>query len=275
MEKGQYLKTNTTKITAPLFASMKQRGEKIAMLTCYDYTSALLMDSSGVDAILVGDSASNTMAGYTTTLPITLDEMIYHTRSVVRAVQRAFVIADMPFGSVMGGTNYAVRSAVRMMKEAGPDALKIEGGEEVRDAVEAIIQCGIPVIGHLGLMPQSVHKLGGYTLQARDEKSATRLLREAVILEQIGCSGVVLEKIPSELAVRVTNRLTIPTIGIGAGKETDGQVLVMQDMLGITQGFKPKFLRHFASIGDVMLEAFNEYANSVKKGGFPSSEECY
>lgn len=272
---GQYLSTDKKKVTATRFTAMKAAGEKIAMVTCYDYTSALLVDASGIDAILVGDSASNTMVGNPTTLPITLDQMIYHTRCVTKAVRHAFVVADMPFGTVHGDKYHALECAIRMMKETGADAIKVEGGRQVRKSLKLILEAGIPVVGHLGLTPQSVHKFGGYGLRAKESAEAERLLSEAQMLAELGCCGLVLEKIPSDLARQVTDAIDIPTIGIGAGPDTDGQVLVMQDMLGMTQGFKPKFLRHFGNIGEEMVAAFDRYATAVKEGTFPTAEESY
>lgn len=272
---GQYLSTDKKKVTATRFTGMKAEGEKIAMVTCYDYTSALLVDASGVDGILVGDSASNTMMGNATTLPITLDQMIYHTRCVTNAVRHAFVVADMPFGTVHGDKHHALKCAIRMMKETGADAIKVEGGRNIRKSLKLILQAGIPVVGHLGLTPQSVHKFGGYGLRAKETAEAERLLDDAKMLAEMGCCGLVLEKIPSDLARRVTESIHIPTIGIGAGPDTDGQILVMQDMLGMTQGFKPKFLRQFGNIGEEMIGAFDRYASAVKEGSFPAPEESY
>ncbi len=272
---GQYLSTDKKKLTATRFTGMKATGEKIAMVTCYDYTSALLVDESGVDGILVGDSASNTMIGNPTTLPITLDQMIYHTRCVTNAVRHAFVVADMPFGTVHGDKRHALKCALRMMKESGADAIKVEGGSPIRKSLKLILEAGIPVVGHLGLTPQSVHKFGGYGLRAKEEAEAERLLKDATMLADLGCCGLVLEKIPSDLAKKVTESIGIPTIGIGAGPDTDGQILVMQDMLGMTRGFKPKFLRQFGNIGEEMVAAFDRYSTAVKAGTFPSTEESY
>ena len=270
-----YLSTDKKKVTATRLLEMKGR-EKIAMVTCYDYTSALIADSSGVDALLVGDSASNTMLGNDTTLPITLEEMITFTRSVAKAARHAFVVADMPFGSVHGDAPAALRNAVRMMKETGADAIKVEGGAAVLESLKLILAAGIPVVGHLGLTPQSVHKLGGYGVQGRGEAAADRLLADARLLEEAGCCALVLEKVPLSLARTVTEALSIPTIGIGAGPYTDGQVLVFQDMLGLTgEGFKPKFLRRFADLGVEMRAAFDSYAAAVKEGTFPTLDESY
>lgn len=270
----EYLKTDKKKVTATRLLEMKGT-EKIAMITCYDYTSALIADASEIDAILVGDSASNTMLGHDTTLPITMEEMITFTRAVTRAARHAFVVADMPFGSVHGDEREALKNAVRMMKETGADAVKIEGGTQVLESLKLILGAGIPVVGHLGLTPQSIHKLGGYGVQGRDSAAADLLLSEAVKLDEIGVSAIVLEKIPSTLAKKVTKTVSVPVIGIGAGPDTDGQVLVFQDMLGITQGFKPKFLRHFAELGTEMRRAFDAYASEVKAGTFPSIDESY
>ncbi|MDO5035527.1 MAG: 3-methyl-2-oxobutanoate hydroxymethyltransferase [Porphyromonas sp.] len=272
---AQYLSTDKKKITATRYTAMKASGEKITMVTAYDYTMAKLIDMGGVDSILVGDSASNVMIGNATTLPITLDQMIYHARCVANGVKYAFVIADMPFGTINSDVNASLHAAIRMMKESGVDAIKIEGGAPIRPALEAIISAGIPVVGHLGLTPQSVHQLGGYGVQAREEKEAEQLLKDGKMLEEVGCTALVLEKIPAGLASQLSKELSIPTIGIGAGSGTDGQVLVGQDMLGMTQGFKPKFLRHFAQVGDVIISATEEYCRQVKEGLFPSEEESY
>lgn len=272
---ANYLSTDKKKITATRFKQMKSEGEKISMLTCYDFSMAKLLDMAGVDAILIGDSASNVMIGNSTTLPITLDEMIYHARCVMNGIKYAFVVADMPFGTVHGDKFVALASAIRMMKESGVDAVKIEGGEEVAESIKLIIDAGIPVVAHLGLTPQSVNQLGGYGVQAKEEAEAEKLIADAKLLESLGCCGLVLEKIPSALANRVTQELTIPTIGIGAGNGTDGQVLVLQDMLGITQGFKPKFLRQFGQIGESIIEAVSSYNQEVKSGSFPNSNESY
>lgn len=272
MEVG-YLSEDRKKVTATRITGMKGK-EKIAMLTCYDFSSALIADASGIDAILIGDSASNTMLGNATTLPITMEEMITFSRAVARASRHAFVVADMPFGSVHGDPRDALRNAVRMMKETGCDAVKIEGGSQVIDSLRLILGAGIPVVGHLGLTPQAVHKLGGYGVQGRGEAGEV-LLSEARLLDEVGCTAIVLEKIPSSLARRVTDAVSVPTIGIGAGPDTDGQVLVMQDMLGITEGFRPKFLRRFAEVGKGMRHAFDAYAEAVKGGTFPSLDESY
>lgn len=267
--------TDRPKVTVNTLRSMKSKGEKIAMLTCYDYTSALLMDATGVDAILVGDSASNVMMGHATTLPITMDQMIYHASSVVRAVEHAFVVVDMPFGSVNADVLASLHNCIRMMKETGADAVKIEGGAEILPAIRMVLAAGIPVVAHLGLTPQSVHQLGGYGLQAKAEGDAQKLMSDACLLDDAGCCALVLEKIPASLAREVSRRVSMPTIGIGAGREVDGQVLVMQDMLGMNEGFKPKFLRCFAQIGAEMRRAFDKYAMAVKERTFPSDIESY
>lgn len=270
-----YLSTNKKKITATRFTAMKGEGEKIAMLTAYDYTMARLLDEAGVDSILIGDSASNVMIGNNTTLPITLDQMIYHARCVSNGVRHAFVVADMPFGTVHGDAKVALAAAVRMMKESGVDAVKIEGGHQIAKSLKMILDAGIPVVAHLGLTPQSVNKLGGYSVQAKEEAEAEQLLADARLVEELGCCGLVLEKIPSHLAKRVTEAISIPTIGIGAGNGTDGQVLVCTDMLGMTLGFKPKYLRHFAQVGEVIQGAVADYCREVKAATFPNDNESY
>ena len=270
-----YLVSDTRKVTTHRLMEMKERGEKISMLTSYDYTTARIVDEAGVDAILVGDSASNVMAGNVTTLPITVDQMIYHARSVVRGVQRALVVVDMPFGSYQADPFDGVRNAMRMMKETGADALKLEGGEEVIEAIRKIIGAGVPVMGHLGLMPQSINKYGTYGVRAKGDAEADKLLRDAKLLEEAGCFGLVLEKIPAALAQQVTESLHIPVIGIGAGGVTDGQVLVVADMLGMTKGFSPKFLRRYADLNAVMTDAIGQYVTDVKSGGFPNESEQY
>jgi len=254
---------------------MKQRGEKISMLTSYDYTTAQIVDGAGIDAILVGDSASNVMAGNITTLPMTLDQMIYHGKSVVRGVKRALVIVDMPFGSYQGNELEGLASAIRIMKESHADALKLEGGEEIIDTVKRIISAGIPVMGHLGLMPQSINKYGTYTVRAKETEEAEKLVRDAHLLEEAGCFGVVLEKIPASLAERVAKELSIPVIGIGAGGKVDGQVLVVTDMLGMTNGFSPRFLRRYANLYEVMTNAIGQYVEDVKSSDFPNEKEQY
>ena len=245
------------------------------MLTAYDYTTAGIIDAAGIDSILVGDSAANVMAGYENTLPITVDEMIYHAKSVVRAISHALVICDMPFGSYQAGTEDALRNACRMMKETGVDALKLEGGCEIIDIVRRMVEIGIPVCGHLGLTPQSVHKFGGYGLRAKEEIEANKLLMDATALDEAGCFAIVLEKVPAALASEVTRNVKCPTIGIGAGNGTDGQVLVYADALGMTQGFKPKFLRHFANVSEVKTAGVDNYVKAVKGLRFPEEKESY
>ena len=262
-------------VTTSQLKKMKEQGEKISMITSYDYSMASIVDGAGIDIILVGDSAANVMAGHKTTLPITLDQMIYHASCVVRGVERAFVVCDMPFGTYQGDPTTALHSAVRIMKESGSDGVKLEGGEEIIDSVKKIITAGIPVMGHLGLTPQSVHQLGGYSVHAKEEAAAEKLIADAKLLEEAGCFAVVLEKIPATLAKRVSEALTIPTIGIGAGAGTDGQVLVVHDMLGINKGFSPKFLRRYANLHDVMTEAVEHYIADVKSCDFPNENEQY
>ena len=262
-------------VTTLRLKEMKDRGEKIAMLTSYDYSMAKIVDAAGVDVILVGDSAANVMAGYETTVPITLDAMIYHARSVVRAVERALVVVDLPFGTYQGNSKMALDSAIRIMKETEADAVKLEGGEEILESVERILTAGIPIMGHLGLTPQSIHKFGTYTVRAREEAEAEKLLRDARLLEEAGCFAVVLEKIPAVLAERVSKELSIPTIGIGAGGGTDGQVLVIHDMLGINKGFSPRFLRRYADLHTVMIDAVGRYVADVKSQDFPNEQEQY
>ena len=262
-------------VTTSQLKKMKEQGEKISMITSYDYSMASIVDGAGIDIILVGDSAANVMAGHKTTLPITLDQMIYHASCVVRGVERAFVVCDMPFGTYQGDPTTALHSAVRIMKESGSDGVKLEGGEEIIDSVKKILTAGIPVMGHLGLTPQSVHQLGGYSVQAKEEEAAEKLIADAKLLEEAGCFAVVLEKIPAALAKRVSEALTIPTIGIGAGAGTDGQVLVVHDMLGINKGFSPKFLRRYANLHDIMTEAVEHYIADVKSCDFPNENEQY
>ena len=262
-------------VTTLRLKEMKDRGEKIAMLTSYDYSMAKIVDAAGVDVILVGDSAANVMAGYETTVPITLDAMIYHARSVVRAVERALVVVDLPFGTYQGNSKMALDSAIRIMKETEADAVKLEGGEEILESVERILTAGIPIMGHLGLTPQSINKFGTYTVRAREEAEAEKLVRDARLLEEAGCFAVVLEKIPAVLAERVSKELSIPTIGIGAGGGTDGQVLVIHDMLGINKGFSPRFLRRYADLHTVMTDAVGRYVADVKSQDFPNEQEQY
>ncbi len=266
---------NSRKVTTRRLTEMKSRGEKIAMLTAYDYSMAKLIDEAGIDVILVGDSASNVMAGNMTTLPITLDQMIYHAKSVIKGTNRALVVCDMPFGTYQGNPMEALASAIRIMKESHAEAVKMEGGEEIKESIERILSAGIPVMGHLGLTPQSINKFGTYAVRAKEEAEAEKLLRDAHMLEDIGCFALVLEKIPAELAKRVASELTIPVIGIGAGGGVDGQVLVMHDMLGINKGFSPKFLRRYADLSSVINEAVSRYIDDVKTSDFPNASEQY
>jgi 3-methyl-2-oxobutanoate hydroxymethyltransferase len=268
-------KQELKKVTTHQLQEMKNRGEKIAMLTAYDFSMAKIIDAALVDVILVGDSASNVMAGHETTLPITLDQMIYHAASVVRAVKRALVIVDLPFGTYQGNSGEALRSAIRIMKEAGAHAVKLEGGREVKESVERILSAGIPVMGHLGLTPQSIYKFGTYTVRAKEEEEAKKLMDDARLLAECGCFGMVLEKIPATLAKKVSQAVNIPTIGIGAGPDTDGQVLVMQDMLGINKEFKPRFLRRYADLDTVVTGAVRNYVSDVKSKSFPNEDEKY
>ena len=263
------------KVTTHRLIEMKQRGEKISMLTAYDYSMAKLIDQAGMDVILVGDSASNVLAGNVTTLPITLDQMIYHGKSVMKAVNRALVVVDLPFGTYQGNSKEALASAIRVMKETHADCIKLEGGAEVRESIERILCAGIPIMGHLGLTPQSINKFGTYTVRAREEAEANKLIEDAHLLEEIGCFALVLEKIPAELAARVASELTIPVIGIGAGGGVDGQVLVMHDMLGINQGFSPRFLRRYANLGEEITRAVQAYIEDVKSQDFPNEKEQY
>lgn len=268
-------KDEDRKVTTHRLLEMKQRGEKISMLTAYDYTSATILDGAGIDVLLVGDSASNVMAGNITTLPITLDQMIYHGKSVMKAVKRALVVVDMPFGTYQGNALEAVASAIRIMKESHADCLKMEGGAEIKESVRRILSAGIPIMGHLGLTPQSINKFGTYTVRAKEEAEANKLIEDAHILEELGCFALVLEKIPAKLAAQVASELTIPVIGIGAGGGVDGQVLVMHDMLGLTQGFSPRFLRRYANLQEVITKACKEYINDVKSKDFPNDKEQY
>ncbi len=262
-------------VTTHRLLEMKQRGEKIAMLTSYDYSMARILDAAGIDIILVGDSAANVMAGYETTVPMTLDNMIYHGKAVARAVQRALVVVDLPFGTYQGDSKQALISAIRIMKETEADSVKLEGGIEIIESVERILCAGIPVMGHLGLTPQSIHKFGTYTVRAKEEAEAAKLISDAHALQEAGCFALVLEKIPAALAARVASELTIPVIGIGAGGGVDGQVLVAHDMLGINQEFSPRFLRRYASVGEIMDGAFRNYIDDVKSGDFPNEKEQY
>ena len=270
-----YLVEDQKKVTTRKIRAMKAEGKQIAMLTSYDFTTARIVDQAGVDMILVGDSASNVMAGNETTIPITLDEMIYHARSVVRGVKRALVVCDMPFGSYQISREDGIRNAIRIIKETGAGALKMEGGKEIADTIKGIVDAGIPVIGHLGLTPQSIHKFGGYGLRAKDDAEAEKLIEDALALDAAGVSAITLEKVPASLATKVTSMVKAATIGIGAGNGTDGQVLVYADALGMTQGFKPKFLRHFANVNKCMTEGVQEYIKCVKDTSFPSESELY
>jgi len=266
---------NLRRVTTHRLLEMKKRGEKISMLTAYDFTMGTIVDNAGVDVILVGDSASNVMCGNTTTLPITLDQMIFMAKSVVRGVKRALVVIDMPFGTYQGNSKEALASAIRIMKETHGDCLKLEGGEEIIESVKRILTAGIPVMGHLGLMPQSINKYGSYTVRAQEEAEAEKLIRDAHLLEDAGCFAIVLEKIPAKLAERVASELTIPVIGIGAGGGVDGQVLVLHDMIGLTQDFSPRFLRRYANLQEIMNGAIQNYVDDVKSGDFPNDSEQY
>ena len=270
-----YLVSDTRKVTTHRFVEMKQRGEKISMLTSYDFTTASIVDAAGVDGILIGDSASNVMVGNTTTLPMTVEQMIYHAASVVRGVKRALVVCDMPFGSYQVDRKEGVKNAIKIMKESGCDAIKLEGGAEIIDTVKGILDAGIPVMGHLGLTPQSINKFGTYAVRAKDEAEAEKLMADARLLDEAGCFSVVLEKVPAKLAAEVSRELTVPTIGIGAGNGTDGQILVVADMLGMTKGFSPRFLRRYADLNTVMTDAIGNYVSDVKEGAFPNENESY
>jgi 3-methyl-2-oxobutanoate hydroxymethyltransferase len=263
------------RITTATLQKMKAAGQKISMLTAYDYSFARLIDEAGIDVLLVGDSASNVVAGHETTLPITLDQMIYHASSVVRGAKRCLIVVDMPFGSYQSNGDIALASAIRILKETGAHAIKMEGGEEILDSVKRIISAGIPIMAHLGLTPQSIYKFGSYNVRAKEEAEATKLKRDAQLLQDAGCFGVVLEKIPAALAKEVSESLVIPTIGIGAGSHCDGQVLVMHDMLGINTEFKPRFLRQYLNIAEQVTGAVRQYIDDVKKGGFPTEAESY
>lgn len=265
----------TRRVTTHSLHEMKARGEKISMLTAYDFSMAGILDGAGIDVLLVGDSASNVMAGHETTLPITLDQMIYHGASVVRAIRRALVVVDLPFGSYQGNSSEALRSAIRIMKETGAHAVKLEGGAEVRESISRILSAGVPVMGHLGLTPQSIYKFGTYTVRAKEEAEAQKLMDDALLLQETGCFSLVLEKIPSSLAAKVQQQLSIPVIGIGAGPHVDGQVLVTHDLLGITNQFKPRFLRKYADLHNLITDAVSHYVEDVKQGSFPSPKEAY
>jgi 3-methyl-2-oxobutanoate hydroxymethyltransferase len=268
-------KSEIKKITTHQLQEMKNRGEKISMLTAYDFSMAKIIDGASIDVILVGDSASNVMAGNETTLPITLDQIIYHASSVVKAVERALVVVDIPFGYYQANSTEALKSAIRIMKESGGHAIKMEGGIEIKESVKRILSAGIPVMGHLGLMPQSIYKFGTYTVRAKEESEAKKLIEDARILEDMGCFGIVLEKIPAELAKQVAEKSSIPIIGIGAGPYVDGQVLVMHDMLGINQDFKPRFLRQYANLNQIISDAVSNYIRDIKEGKFPDIRESY
>lgn len=270
-----YTIEDSRKVTTRRLAEMKQRGEKIAMLTAYDYSMARLVDEAGMDVILVGDSASNVMAGNTTTLPMTLDQMIYHASSVVKGAKRALVVVDMPFGTYQGNPMEALASAIRIMKESNAEAVKMEGGEEIRESIERILSAGIPVMGHLGLTPQSINKFGSYAVRAKEDAEAEKLLADARMLQEVGCFALVLEKIPAALAARVASEVSIPVIGIGAGGGVDGQVLVVHDMLGINKGFSPRFLRRYADLATVINDSLGSYITDVKSGDFPNESEQY
>jgi len=263
------------RVTVKSLQEMKFDGEKISMLTSYDYTTAGIVDKSGIDVILVGDSASNIMAGHETTLPITLDQMIYHASSVIRAVERALVVVDLPFGTYQSDSQAALESAIRIMKESGSHAVKLEGGKEIKDSIKRIIKAGIPVMGHLGLTPQSIYKFGTYTVRAKEEKEAQQLISDAKLLEKIGCFAIVLEKIPSDLAEKVAKEVNIPIIGIGAGNKVDGQVLVLHDLIGMTKEFNPRFLRRYMNLHDEMINAISSFSSDIKSGDFPNENEQY
>lgn len=266
---------NVRRVTTKVLQAMKENDEKIAMLTAYDYSMARLLDTSKIDMILVGDSASNVMAGYDSTLPITLDHMIYHAASVVRAVNRALVVVDMPFGTYQGNSKLALKSAIRIMKETGAAAIKMEGGAEVEESIRRILSAGVPVMGHLGLTPQSIHKFGTYVVRATEEEEAEKLIEDAHLLEELGCFAIVLEKIPSDLAAQLAREIKIPLIGIGAGPDVDGQVLVLHDMLGITQEFSPRFLRRYLDLSKDIQSAVSQYIEDVKGLDFPNENEQY
>lgn len=268
-------KKDIKRITTHILQGMKSREEKIAMLTAYDYSMARIFDAAGIDILLVGDSASNVMAGHETTLPITLDQMIYHASSVIRAIKRCFVVVDLPFGTYQGDSKMALKSAIRIMKESGAHSVKLEGGKEIKDSIERILSAGIPVMGHLGLTPQSIYKFGTYTVRAKEEEEAKRLVEDAKMLEKVGCFGVVLEKIPAKLGKQVSETINIPTIGIGAGPDCDGQVLVSHDLLGITKDFHPRFLRRYLELFDTIQEATEHYIRDVKGRDFPNEKEQY
>jgi 3-methyl-2-oxobutanoate hydroxymethyltransferase len=268
-------KRDIKRITTHVLHAMKEQGERISMLTAYDYSMARILDASGVDILLVGDSASNVMAGHETTLPITLEQMIYHAQSVIRAVERAFVVVDLPFGSYQGNSTKALNSAIAIMKESGAHAVKLEGGSEIEESVRRILSAGVPVMGHLGLTPQSIYKFGTYSVRAKEEAEAQKLISDAKLLQEAGCFALVLEKIPATLGKLVSESLHIPVIGIGAGNGTDGQVLVVHDVLGLTKDFNPRFLRRYLNLYDTIKDAVEQYIDDVKSGDFPNSEEQY
>ena len=263
------------RVTVKSLQEMKDNGEKISMLTSYDFTSAGIVDKAGIDVILVGDSASNIMAGHETTLPITLDQMVYHASSVIRGVERALVVVDLPFGTYQSDSQAALESAIRIMKESGSHAVKLEGGKQIKDSIKRIIKAGIPVMGHLGLTPQSIYKFGTYTVRAKEEKEAKQLIEDAYLLEKIGCFAIVLEKVPSKLAKKVANEISIPIIGIGAGSHVDGQVLVLHDLVGMTKEFNPRFLRRYMNLHDEMINAISNFSDDIKSGSFPNENEQY
>ena len=267
--------SNQSRVTIKILNQMKNNSEKISMLTAYDFSFAKIIDEAGIDIILVGDSASNVMAGHETTLPITLDQMIYHASSVVRAVNRALVIVDLPFGTYQADSKEALKSAIKIMKESGAHAVKLEGGYQAKESIERIIQAGIPVMGHLGLTPQSIYKFGTYEVRAKDKQEADMLLNDALMLEEIGCFSVLLEKIPNTLSKEVSSKLTVPIIGIGAGSHVDGQVLVLQDMLGMNKDFSPRFLRRYLDLDSLVSNAVKKYSTDIKSGDFPNEEEQY
>ena len=267
--------SNQSRVTIKILNQMKKKSERISMLTAYDFSFAKIIDEAGIDIILVGDSASNVMAGHETTLPITLDQMIYHASSVVRAVNRALVIVDLPFGTYQADSKEALKSAIKIMKESGAHAVKLEGGYQAKESIERIIQAGIPVMGHLGLTPQSIYKFGAYEVRAKDKQEADTLLNDALMLEEIGCFSVLLEKIPNTLSKEVSSKLTVPIIGIGAGSHVDGQVLVLQDMLGMNKDFSPRFLRRYLDLDSLVSNAVKKYSTDIKSGDFPNEEEQY
>ena len=263
------------RVTVKSLQEMKENSEKISMLTSYDFTTAGIVDKAGIDVILVGDSASNIMAGHETTLPITLNQMIYHASSVIRAVERALVVVDLPFGTYQSDSQAALESAIRIMKESGSHAVKLEGGKQIKDSIKRIIKAGVPVMGHLGLTPQSIYKFGTYTVRAKEEKEANQLIEDARLLEKIGCFAIVLEKVPSKLAEKVAKEVNIPIIGIGAGNKVDGQVLVLHDLLGMTKEFNPRFLRRYMNLHDEMIKAISTFSDDIKSGDFPNENEQY